>query len=196
MLYYYDSENINSSAALGRKLGELININMPEKHQLVVLCIGSDRSTGDSLGPILGYKLKKICYEIFVYGDIEHPVHAANLSNYIDKIHETFENPYIIAVDASLGREEHIGFITLGEGPLKPGLGVKKELPEVGDLHITGIVNTSGNKCHSMLQTTRLSTIVKIADVILNAFNYMLYFNGDSCMQQQPDLLYQQRLTS
>ena len=62
MLYYYDSENINSSAALGRKLGELININMPEKHQLVVLCIGSDRSTGDSLGPILGYKLKKICY--------------------------------------------------------------------------------------------------------------------------------------
>ena len=33
--------------------------------------------------------------------------------------------------------------MTLGSGPLKPGLGVKKKLPEVGDLHITGIVNSS-----------------------------------------------------
>ena len=41
-----------------------------------------------------------------------HPVHAGNLQLYIDKINETFVDPFIIAIDASLGREEHIGLIT------------------------------------------------------------------------------------
>ncbi|MEC3859636.1 spore protease YyaC, partial [Bacillus sp. WOD8 KX774193] len=76
----------------------------------------------------------------YIYGDLMHPVHAGNLQLYIDKINETFVDPFIIAIDASLGREEHIGLITLGEGPLKPGLGVKKKLPEVGAVHLTGIV--------------------------------------------------------
>ena len=44
---------------------------------------------------------------------------------------KTFDNPFIIAIDASLGKEDHIGMMTLGSGPLKPGLGVKKKLPEV-----------------------------------------------------------------
>ena len=81
---------------------------------------------------------------------------------------------FIIAIDASLGREEHIGLITLGEGPLKPGLGVKKKLPEVGAVHITGIVNSSSNSNHSILQTTRLYLIIQLADVIFNALNALL----------------------
>ena len=103
-----------------------------------------------------------------------HPVHAGNLQLYIDKINETFVDPFIIAIDASLGREEHIGLITLGEGPLKPGLGVKKKLPEVGAVHITGIVNSSSNSNHSILQTTRLYLIIQRADVIFNALNALL----------------------
>ena len=46
----------------------------------------------------------------------------------------------IVAVDASVGRSEHVGCITLGKGALRPGLGVCKELQEVGDIFITGIV--------------------------------------------------------
>ena len=98
-----------------------------------------------------------------------HPVHAGNLQLYIDKINETFVDPFIIAIDASLGREEHIGLITL-----EPGLGVKKKLPEVGAVHITGIVNSSSNSNHSILQTTRLYLIIQLADVIFNALNALL----------------------
>ena len=102
-------------------------------------------------------------------------------------INKTFDNPYIIAIDASLGKEEHIGFMTLATGPLKPGLGVKKKLPEVGDIHITGIVNSSREMEFSTLQTTRLSIIFQIADAIVLALRI---FNDDYYIQQAPELSY------
>jgi hypothetical protein len=36
-------------------------------------------------------------------------------------------------------------------------------LPEIGDLHITGVVNVSGFMEHSVLQNTRLSVVVNMA---------------------------------
>ncbi len=36
----------------------------------------------------------------------------------------------------------------------------------VGDIHITGIVNIAGLMDHLTLQTTRLSTVIALADVI------------------------------
>lgn len=174
MRYYYDSANNNAALLLSEKLKYIINTSKESKQETIILCVGSDRSTGDSLGPIIGYKLKKSANcNFYVYGDLTHPVHAANLSRYIRCINETFINPYIIAIDASLGRKDHVGLITLGMGPLKPGLGVKKKLPEVGDVHITGIVNESSNENHTTLQTTRLCIIMQIADVITNAFGML-----------------------
>ena len=104
-----------------------------------------------------------------------------------ESMQKTFDNPFIIAIDASLGKEDHIGMMTLGSGPLKPGLGVKKKLPEVGDLHITGIVNSSHDMESSTLQTTRLSIIFQIADAIVLALRT---FNDDYYIQQEPELSY------
>lgn len=56
--------------------------------------------------------------------------------------------------------------ITLGEGSLSPGIGVNKELPQIGDLFITGIVNIAGLGGQMLLQTTRLSIVMKLADFI------------------------------
>ncbi len=144
MHYYYDSTSNDAALLLSEKLKYIIKTSKDSRQETIILCVGSDRSTGDSLGPIVGYKLKKhMQCNFYVYGDLTHPVHAANLSKYIECINQTFINPYIIAVDASLGRKDHVGLITLGAGPLRPGLGVKKKLPEVGNVHITGIVNPS-----------------------------------------------------
>ena len=77
---------------------------------------------------------------------------------------------FIIAIDASLGSKKHIGYITLGIGSLCPGLGVKKELPRVGDIFITGIINVSGTFEHFLLQTTRLSMVVDMADSIARGY--------------------------
>ena len=175
MNYYFDSSSEKAALLLSIRLKSIINTKKKPNQEIIILCIGSDRSTGDSLGPLIGYKLKKAhqC-GFYIYGDLMHPVHAGNLQLYIDKINETFVDPFIIAIDASLGREEHIGLITLGEGPLKPGLGVKKKLPEVGAVHITGIVNSSSNSNHSILQSTRLYLIIQLADVIFNALNALL----------------------
>ena len=47
-------------------------------------------------------------------------------------------------MDASLGQKKHLGYVTIADGALYPGAAVQKELPPVGDIHITGIVNIAG----------------------------------------------------
>ena len=89
-------------------------------------------------------------------------------------INQTYEDAFIIAIDASLGKSYHIGYITLGEGSLKPGAGVDKNLPAVGDIFITGIVNFSGLLDNLLLQTTRLNVVMSMADQISLAINYSI----------------------
>jgi putative sporulation protein YyaC len=133
---------------------------------IIVLCIGTDRSTGDSLGPLVGEKLKKTCRQAKVLGNLEEPVHAGNLGKVLDEIRELYINPFIIAVDASLGRSENVGTIKLARGAIKPGAGVNKDLPAVGDFHITGIVNVGGFMEYFVLQNTRLYVVMKMVDII------------------------------
>ncbi|MCC5909539.1 MAG: spore protease YyaC [Clostridiaceae bacterium] len=145
---------------------------------LVFLCIGTDRSTGDALGPLVGYKLEKplLRHEnIHVYGTLDEPVHAKNLKDYIDKIYSIFENPFIIAIDACLGRMERVGYITMGDGPISPGAGVNKILPSVGDLHVMGIVNLGGYMEYMILQNTRLNLVMKMADTISEGIKFSLW---------------------
>lgn len=140
---------------------------------IVFLCIGTDRATGDCLGPIIGYKLTKTYRKkLLLYGTLSHPVHAQNLSETIESIYNENPNAFIIAIDASLGSSPHIGFITLGEGPLLPGAGVSKDLPSVGDIFITGIVNFSGVLDSMLLQTTRLNIVMVLADFICTSIHY------------------------
>lgn len=133
---------------------------------IVILCIGTDRSTGDSLGPLVGEKLKNRCKHAKVLGNLEKPVHAVNLKEILDDIFNNYNNPFIIAIDASLGHIENVGTIKLGHGAIKPGAAVNKDLPPVGDFHITGIVNVGGFMEYMVLQNTRLFTVMKMVDII------------------------------
>ena len=143
---------------------------------IVFVCIGTDRSTGDSLGPLIGYKMDNIRYEnVFVHGNLDEPVHAKNLDQVMKKINSKYEKPFIIAVDACLGKTEHIGHITIGEGSIKPGSGVKKDLAPVGDAYITGIVNFGGFMDFLILQNTRLSLVMRMADLIAASIKYVLW---------------------
>jgi len=174
---YFDSMEKSSAYELGQMLSDLMKEQVLLGKTIVFLCIGSDRATGDCLGPIIGYKLSKYkkTQNYFVYGTLDEPVHAKNLKDTIKMIYQTHEDAFIIAIDASLGKSNHIGYITLGEGPLKPGAGVDKDLPEVGDIFITGIVNFSGLLDHMLLQTTRLNVVMSLADQICLAINYCIY---------------------
>jgi putative sporulation protein YyaC len=142
---------------------------------IVVLCIGTDRSTGDSLGPLVGNKLKfMVRNEIHIYGSLECPVHAKNLCEIIDEINFSYTNPYIIAIDACLGSLQNVGKIIVEEKPLSPGAAMNKDLPKVGDLSITGVVNISGAFEFMVLQNTRLYTVMMLADAISNGLYHSI----------------------
>ncbi len=175
-ILYFNTNDRYASIEFGDSLYQLLIKDLGER-PLIFLCIGSDRATGDCLGPLLGHKLYQILRNspYFVYGTLKEPVHAKNLQETIDKIYQLHENPLIIAIDASLGRSSHVGYYTLGEGPLRPGAGVDKQLPFVGDYYITGIVNISGLLDQMLLQTTRLHTVMSLSDQIFDGIRHFIY---------------------
>lgn len=156
--------------------------NFPREY--VVVCIGTDRSTGDSLGPLTGTFFNKLKPKhMVVYGTLHDPVHAKNLTEYIDKIKQQHYNPFIIAIDACLGKNSSVGQIITGTGPLIPGAALNKKLPAVGDIHITGVVNISGFMEYTILQNTRLSIVVDMANclaTLLDMIDQKLTYNNYS----------------
>ncbi|WP_163195230.1 spore protease YyaC [Clostridium thermarum] len=162
-----DSSEPKSPFLLRDLLFEYIKPETKIGRDVVFLCIGTDRSTGDSLGPLVGEKLKFLSRDkVSVYGNLQFPVHAKNLVETLEKIHTNHVNPYIIAVDACLGSIHNVGKIMIDTKPLTPGAAMNKNLPEVGNLSITGVVNISGTLEFMVLQNTRLYTVMQLADVI------------------------------
>lgn len=166
--YSIESSKPGATYKLSKELEALLLETTYPINDIIVFCIGTDRSTGDCLGPLVGDKLSKIhiLQNINVFGTLNEPVHAKNIGEYTERIHSTYEHPFIIAIDASLGKTENIGKINLFKGPIFPGSGVNKNLIPVGDLSITGIVNISGFMEYIILQNTRLSLVMQMADII------------------------------
>ena len=127
-IYYYDTHRGFDARNLAGRLYEMILDELDRgKKGVVFLCIGTDRSTGDSLGPLIGYKLKgRQNQDIQVFGTLERPVHAMNLDDYMHFLQEDYSDHAVVAIDASVGKSDHVGYVTLGRGALKPGLGVSK----------------------------------------------------------------------
>jgi len=149
-------------------LGRLEKYDALEARPKILLCIGTDRSTGDSLGPLVGSKMAALEQDFFiVYGTLEQPVHASNLKEKLEEIHRFYHNPFIIAIDACLGNIDSVGCVSIGDGALLPGAGVNKNLPPVGEIHITGIVNVGGFMEYMVLQNTRLNLVMRMADTIV-----------------------------
>lgn len=140
----------------------------------VVVCVGTDRSTGDSLGPLIGTTLQERMLPAPVYGTLENPVHAANLTEALESIESDQPGRPIVAVDACLGRAENVGFVSVKRGALRPGTGVNKRLPAVGHLHVVGVVNVGGFMEYLVLQNTRLSVVMRMARLIAEAIELCL----------------------
>ncbi len=168
-LYYYDTTGDFEASRLAARLYMMIREGMrqSQKKNVLLLCIGTDRSTGDSLGPLIGHQLKNQgLRHMQVIGTLNRPVHAMNLEDTLFLLKEYYPEHLVIAVDASVGCTGHVGCITVGKGSLKPGLGVKKDLRAVGDLFITGVVSSGGSHDPQMLQSIRLNTVMRMAECI------------------------------
>ena len=174
-----DSLFPNSHIKIGNFLyKELVDVYKSNR-EIIFICIGTDRCTGDYLGPLIGYKSKNHFknlsqLNIFIYGTLESPIHSKNLIDIISKIKSTFKNPYIVAIDSCLGSINNIGKVFIDKAPIFPGLAVNKNLPPIGDLSITGIVNIASNYEFLILQNTRLFTVMSLADCITNGIFYFI----------------------
>jgi putative sporulation protein YyaC len=142
--------------------------------EIAIICIGTDRATGDSLGPLAGEILESWLNGlgdkgVKLFGTLKRPVHALNLPEAVSRA-AAGKNPFVIAVDACLGEEGKVGYLSTGFGAVRPGAAVNKALPRVGDIYVTGIVNTyipgDGEAEQALLQSTRLSLVMKMARAI------------------------------
>lgn len=154
------------SAYLSQALQDLDKKGAP-----IIMCIGTDRSTGDSLGPLTGWQLTTLLkhWDLPIYGTLDNPIHAVNLAETIQSLLPMQKDCPIIAVDACLGQVSPVGSIVTQKESLQPGIGLKKNLPAVGDISISGIVNVGGYMEFQVLQNTRLNLVVRMAQTIANS---------------------------
>ena len=168
---YFKSDDKLAAFKVARAISETMETaglrhktSIARERNIVAMCIGTDRSTGDSLGPLVGDMLVKYKISgVHVYGTLEYPVHARNLEETLLKAFALHPEAYLVAV--------------------KPGAGLKKELPAVGNMHITGVVNTGGFMDFLVLQSTRLSVVMKMADIIARGLH--MAFNEYSSVNFQ-----------
>ncbi|MPW25423.1 spore protease YyaC [Alkalibaculum sp. M08DMB] len=156
----YDVKEPNASVSLSLVLRDYLS------SPFVIVCIGTDRCIGDSLGPLVGYNLKNLNVKYPVYGTIFEPIHAVNLKDNLKYLNAKYPNHNIIAIDASLGNSKSVGTIQFREGPLYPGKGVGKKLPPVGNFSLIGIVDSVDKFNSSSIHQVRLSLIIEMAEVI------------------------------
>ena len=160
---------------LRRRFLSLVSHQIHRPH--VLLCLGSNRSTGDSLGPLTGTKIAaQTPSNIEIFGTLDNPVHARNLEQTLFLIQDRYIHPFIIALDATLGCRQSVGFITLSFGPLRPGSALKKHLPPVGDIHLTGVVNVNRLIQSLILHHTPLDLVWNISDFFLELFASIPYY--------------------
>lgn len=188
--YRISYEEQNAPTYIGENLVKLL----PQRfiQPIVIACIGTDRSTGDALGPLIGtILLEKQPSHFHVYGTLEDPIHAVNLEEQLEQINNTHIRPFIIGIDACLGRLKSVGDVTLNVGALKPGAGVNKQLPPVGEIHLTGVVNVSGFMEFFVLQNTRLSLVMKMAQTMASGImeaDHLLKLGKNEMITKNPYL--------
>jgi putative sporulation protein YyaC len=165
------------------KIWMVDNTKILDAKEIVFVCIGTDRSTGDCLGPLVGTKLKDYMVKnAYVYGTLEEPVHAKNLDYYREILADKHPDAFIVAIDACLGKFESVGKVMVKEESLKPGAAMDKELGEIGHIGIIGIVNIVGVFEFMVLQNTRLFTTMSLADTIVD--NIVSLLNEYEKLQQ------------
>jgi len=147
------------------------------KEKFFIVCVGTDRSTGDSLAPLVGTMLKEQGYENLI-GTLHEPVHGMNME---ERLKEIPEGVQVLAIDSCLGKVDSVGQIILEKGGLRAGQALDKELPVIGDYHIKAIVNINTREPmlnFSVLQNTRFSLVYDMAKTIAAAIQIALTVEG------------------
>ncbi|MDR3551554.1 MAG: spore protease YyaC [Clostridia bacterium] len=171
--WLFDTAGRPAQWRLNETLFTLIKESGRMRDDIAVVCIGSDRLIGDSYGPLTGHMLSRLSLPGFsLFGSLVSPVHALTISEALERIDT--QRTLVIAVDSCVGGEQNIGCIAASNEPLRPGSGLGKSLPAVGDISITGIAAADGSPFLN-LQNASLGMIYKMAECTASAIEYALF---------------------
>lgn len=135
----------------------------------VVLCVGSNKCVGDSLGCVVGSLLKSK-YKIpnFCYGDINCNVDRVNIRHYLNIINKYHFNKKVIVIDSAVGSVIDVGSVKVRYGGIMPRSAIDNTFDVVGDVAITGVVS-SGINVEVGLMSVKHLDIMKMAEIIAGA---------------------------
>ena len=176
MLNYAKVENVQEEFKR-----EFYRILMNEKKknnykQIAILCIGTDKMTGDCFGPLVGTKLVKLLencniYNVNIYGSLEKNINYTNILEELKRVKNENKNACIVVIDAALSTKENIGKIIIANKNVSLGEGLKKEKVEIGNIGIKAVV---GKDCKmpkynfKILQNISLNVVMSLADIVSN----------------------------
>lgn len=156
------------------------------KKEFVVVNIGTDKCIGDCLAPLVGTLLQEMGYKN-IEGTLENPIHALNIATNLSTISFKYDDPFILGIDACIGDSDSIGKIQLRNRPLRPGKGVGKKLPEVGDMSIVGIVDDAELCTNFVQRPIRLSFILQLAKRIVKCIEEV-YDHEELCIEYKEEV--------
>lgn len=160
--FNYTVDGVPSS--MGDTIARLLEL---DEKPPIILCIGSDKFTVDCLGPIVGDMLNKN-YKLptFIYGGLRRTVTARNLEIAKEFISLMHPNRKLLVVDACVGQTNEFGLIKVVNDGIFPGIAVGKNLEKIGDISILGVVAERTFNYKKLLYSTKLNTVIEIAEVI------------------------------
>lgn len=153
---------------------------------IVFLCIGTDRITGDSYGPLVGHHLKKL-FKLYggysnvkVFGDLEEQISNDNIKQKLKTIYNDFERPCVIAIDSALSKVQDIGSLIIDTNGICVGKAMNRKEERVGDLCIKGVVskNLKSPRCNfNMLQNIPLGLVLHMSELTSNGIYEVMKYD-------------------
>ncbi len=140
----------------------------------VVVCIGTPKVVGDSLGPLVGDILKKRETKAFVYGDKSRSVTALNFREYSAFINKKHPRSLVIAVDAGLSSDGDVGDIKLSTTGVCPGGALSKTLGKIGNIGVLGIVGRAGEENMTTLVNVKKELVESLALAVAEKVEHII----------------------
>ena len=137
---------------------------------VVILCIGTIKIVGDSVGPLIGENIKNMENKyIQVYGTIKKTINFNNAKILLTEIFSKYKNPYVITIDAALANKESIGKIFLNKGYIKIGKALEKSICFYSNLNVKCVVGENTNsKMQNLIELKNVNEkeVRKIANMV------------------------------
>ena len=147
----------------------------------MVVCIGSDRISGDALGPIVGTILREKGVNCPVFGVEGQPINGMNVEAYREFFKRFYADSLVIAVDAAVGKPHEVGQILCRRGGIRAGGALGRDGDRIGDISLLGIVAEKEGEVLPSLLATPFHRVEEMAERIAGRLLRAIGTSREAC---------------